>query len=63
VNRDIVVKVMLNPEEFLGLAHIAEEAGLSHSAQVRAWIKKEIIGHALRVLAAQQQESTKPGHD
>lgn len=63
LNRDIVVKVMLSAEEYVGLAHVADDAGLSHSAMVRQLIKREITSHAVRVLAQQAAESTKPGQD
>jgi hypothetical protein len=63
VNRDIVVKCNLNAEEYVGLAHIADEAGLSQSAMVRQLIKREIASHATRVLAMHAADSPRNGQD
>jgi hypothetical protein len=63
VNRDIPVKTFLAPEEFVAMVHAADDAGLSQSAYVRTLIKREIVSHAMRVLALQQTDSTRPGQD
>jgi hypothetical protein len=58
MNRDIVVKCNLTPEEYVGLDRIADESGLSHSAMIRQLIKRQIRAHAVSVLAAERGDST-----
>lgn len=63
MKHDIVVKVNLNAEEYVGLSSIADDTGLSMSAIVRQLIKREIAAHATRILALYSDESTKAGQD
>jgi hypothetical protein len=46
VSRDIQVKVMLSPEEFVAFRAICDEQGHSQSGQARALIKQYIRDYA-----------------
>lgn len=63
MNRDIPVKVMLAPEEFLSMVHAADDAGLSQSAFIRNLIKREVAAHAMRVAQLQALDSAKSAQD
>lgn len=51
MNRDIIVKCSLSAEEYVGLAHLADDAGVSQSAMIRNLIKREIVTHAIKLHA------------
>lgn len=42
MSREIVVKVLLNAEEFLSFQHVCDQSGLAQSARIRWLIKKDI---------------------
>lgn len=63
VNRDIVVKCSLNAEEYVGLAHVADDAGLSQSAMIRNLIKREIASHAVRLHAQASDDRPDKGQE
>ncbi len=56
MNRDIIVKCSLSAEEYVGLAHLADDAGVSQSAMIRNLIKREIVAHAVKLHALSRDD-------
>lgn len=49
--RDVVVRVLLTPSEYVAMNSLAQSLGLSHSSMFRMWLLGSLSEHVKRVTA------------
>jgi len=64
MSRDLQLKVMLSPEEYVAFKAICDEEGQSQSGMARSFIKRYIHSYALKDAANASPKATdEPGQE
>lgn len=63
MSRDIQIKVMVSPEEYVAFRTLADEQGQSQSGLARQLIKRAIRDYAEAATAGHASATDEPGQD